>query len=39
MKEIRLGLLPRILIAILLGVVWGLFSPTWLVRVFVTFNR
>lgn len=38
MKKIRLGLLPRILIAILLGVVWGLFSPTWLVRVFVTFN-
>lgn len=38
MKKIRLGLLPRILIAILLGVVWGLFSPIWLVRVFVTFN-
>ncbi|MEL4359109.1 MULTISPECIES: dicarboxylate/amino acid:cation symporter [unclassified Luteococcus] len=34
----RLGLLPKILIAIVLGVVCGLFFPTFLVRVFVTFN-
>ncbi|MEL4504291.1 dicarboxylate/amino acid:cation symporter [Luteococcus sp. H138] len=34
----RLGLLPKILIAIVLGIVCGLFFPTFLVRVFVTFN-
>ncbi len=34
----RLGLLPKILIAIVLGIVCGLFFPDWLVRVFVTFN-
>ncbi|GAA1398849.1 dicarboxylate/amino acid:cation symporter [Luteococcus peritonei] len=34
----KLGLLPKILIAIVLGIVCGLFFPDWLVRVFVTFN-
>lgn len=34
----RLGLLPRILIAIVLGILCGLFFPDWLARVFVTFN-
>ncbi|WP_342372192.1 dicarboxylate/amino acid:cation symporter [Propioniciclava soli] len=34
----RLGLLPRILIAIVLGIVCGLFFPDWLARAFVTFN-
>ena len=33
-----LGLLPKILIAIILGIACGLFFPDWLVRVFVTFN-
>ncbi len=38
MKKIRLGLLPRIIIAILFGVLAGnFFSVSW-VRIFVTFN-
>ncbi len=38
MKLSKLGLLPRIIIAIILGVVCGLFFPEWAVRCFVTFN-
>ena len=38
MKKIRIGLLPRILIAIVLGIVIGQWLPLGLVRVFVTFN-
>lgn len=34
----RLGLLPRVLIAIVLGIGCGLFFPDWLVRGFATFN-
>ena len=34
----RLGLLPRVLIAIVLGIVLGLAMPGWFVRVFLTFN-
>ncbi len=38
MKKIRIGLLSRIIIAIVLGIVFGNFFPELLVRVFVTFN-
>ena len=38
MKSIKIGLLPRILIAIVLGVLCGMFFPEWAVRCFVTFN-
>lgn len=38
MKKIKLGLLPKILIAIGLGILCSLFFPTWAVRVFLTFN-
>ena len=38
MKKIHLGLLPRVLIAICLGVGFGFFFPDWAVRCFVTFN-
>ena len=38
MKRFKFGLLPRILLAILLGVVCGLFFPEPLVRGFATFN-
>lgn len=38
MKRLRLGLLPRIIIAIVLGVVAGSVLPMWAVRVFATFN-
>ncbi|MFV0429011.1 MAG: dicarboxylate/amino acid:cation symporter [Arachnia sp.] len=34
----RIGLLPRVLIAIAFGLLLGFFLPTWLTRVFVTFN-
>ena len=34
----KIGLLPRILIAIVLGIVFGQFLNEELVRVFVTFN-
>lgn len=38
MKKFKLGLLPKIIIAIALGVVCGLFFPGWLVRIFLTIN-
>ena len=34
----KIGLLPRIIIAIILGVLCGMFFPEWAVRCFVTFN-
>ncbi|MBO5053052.1 MAG: dicarboxylate/amino acid:cation symporter [Muribaculaceae bacterium] len=36
--KIKIGLLPRIIIAILLGIGAGILCPGWLTRVFVTFN-
>lgn len=38
MKKFHIGLLPRILIAIALGILFGNFLPAPLVRLFVTFN-
>lgn len=38
MKKLHLGLLPRIIIAIILGIIFGNFLPLPLVRIFVTFN-
>lgn len=39
MKTIaRIGLLWRILIAIVLGIVWGWISPLWFIRLLATFN-
>lgn len=38
MKTWKLGLLPKIVIAIVLGIVCGLFFPEWLVRIFLTVN-
>ncbi len=34
----KIGLLPRILMAILLGILLGGFFPGWLIRIFLTFN-
>ena len=38
MKKIHFGLLPRIIIAIILGVILGHLLPLPLIRVFATFN-
>ena len=38
MKKWKVGLLARVAIAILLGILSGLFFPTWALRVFLTFN-
>ncbi len=38
MKKLHIGLLPRIIIAIVLGIAIGTFFPAPLVRLFVTFN-
>ena len=38
MKNIRIGLLGRIIIAIALGILFGNFLPEVMVRIFVTFN-
>lgn len=35
----RFGLLPRIILAIILGVTVGSFAPEWFVKIFVTFNE
>lgn len=38
MKGLKIGLLPKVIIAILCGVGLGMISPEWMVRIFVTFN-
>ncbi len=38
MRRIHLGLLPRVLIAIVLGVALGIFVPDWFTRIFLSFN-
>ncbi len=38
MKNIKIGLLGKILIAIALGIIAGLIVPEWAVRIFLTFN-
>ena len=38
MKKFRFGLLPRIIVAIALGVALGGVLPEWMVKVFLTFN-
>lgn len=38
MKSIKIGLLGKIVIAMALGIVMGLFVPEWTVRIFLTFN-
>lgn len=37
-KKISLGLLPKVLIAIALGILLGNWMPHWGIRIFVTFN-
>ncbi|MCR5076582.1 MAG: dicarboxylate/amino acid:cation symporter [Prevotella sp.] len=37
-RKIKIGLLPRIVIAILLGIFFGYYMPAALARVFLTFN-
>lgn len=38
MKKFKFGLLPRIIVAIILGICLGMFTPETPVRIFVTFN-
>ncbi len=38
MKKVKIGLLGKILTAIALGILLGMFSPAWIVRIFLTFN-
>ncbi len=38
MKKFKIGLLTKIIIAIALGIIAGLFCPAWFVRLFLTFN-
>ena len=38
MKKLKIGLLGKILIAIVLGIGLGLIAPSWMVRIFITFN-
>jgi Na+/H+-dicarboxylate symporter len=38
MKKIKIGLLGKIIVAIMLGIAAGLVSPEWIVRIFLTFN-
>ncbi len=35
----RFGLLPKVLLAIVLGIVFGLFVPEWFTRIALTFNN
>lgn len=37
-REIHISLLPRVIIAIILGLIAGNFLPAAIVRVFITFN-
>ncbi|MBU5437267.1 dicarboxylate/amino acid:cation symporter [Tissierella sp. MSJ-40] len=34
----KLGLLPKLIIAIIIGIIVGAFTPEWFVRIFATFN-
>lgn len=38
MKIKKIGLLPKVIIAIILGIACSFFFPLWLIRIFVTFN-
>ena len=38
MKKLKIGLLGKILIAIAIGIGIGLIAPSWMVRIFLTFN-
>lgn len=38
MKKLKIGLLARIIIAIILGIGAGYLFPDWLARTFITFN-
>ena len=38
MKKLKVSLLGKILIAIIIGVCFGLFAPSWFVRIILTFN-
>jgi len=38
MKNLKIGLLGKVVIAILLGIVAGMFFPDWISRIFITFN-
>lgn len=38
MKKFKFGLLPKIIVAIILGICLGMFTPETPVRIFVTFN-
>ncbi len=38
MKRLKIGLLGKILIAIVLGIIIGTAAPAWMVRCFLTFN-
>ena len=37
-RTIKIGLLGKIVIAIAVGIITGLFFPEWLVRIFLTLN-
>lgn len=38
-KKFKLGLLPKVIIAIALGILLGNWLPTWFMRIFATFNE
>ncbi|MDD5713271.1 MAG: cation:dicarboxylase symporter family transporter, partial [Bacteroidales bacterium] len=38
MKKRKIGLLARVAIAMVLGILSGLFFPLWVQRIFLTFN-
>lgn len=38
MKTLKIGLLSKIIIAIVLGIGIGLIAPSWMIRIFLTFN-
>ncbi len=38
MRKIHLGLLPKIIIAIILGILASFVMPSWMIRLFLTFN-
>ncbi len=39
MKKIKFGLIPRLILAIILGVIIGRYLPAWFVRIPVTFSQ
>jgi Na+/H+-dicarboxylate symporter len=38
MKKMKIGILPKVVLAIILGFILGIYAGEWIVKIFITFN-